>query len=363
MDEHRIAVIGAGTMARCHGLALMALPYYYEAPPGLVRLALVASPSPERRKTFAERFGFDEALDPDTLWRRDDINAVIIASPNHLHFTHLDQALRMNSVRQVYLEKPPCTSLPEEEEIARRVASGLAGKSVQVGFQFLQMATVRHALRLVRQGDLGEPIHFSVRYLHSGYLKPEYRSQRWSRLRPAPEGGAVADLGSHALSLLVAFLGEELEVIAARSSGAFPEVPPTSDLCTAALLCDTRSGAVGTLMASRISSGAGDLLEFELRFSDGAIRLSSERPDLLEVFEARTDSWSVFTCGNDFSPLSTFPARQVSSGWLRSLVHAQHLFLGGADPDAFIPDLRHGLAVQGLIRRIVEKAGSTVTPK
>jgi predicted dehydrogenase len=363
MDEHRIAVIGAGSMARCHGLALIALPHYYEYPLRLVRLVVVASSSPERRKAFAERFGFDEALDPEALWTRDDVNAVIIASPNHLHFVHLDQALRMNSIHRIYLEKPPCTTLMEEEQIARRVASGLVGKTVQAGFQFLQMATVRRALRLVRQGDLGEPIHFSVRYLHGGYLKAEYRSQRRSRLRPAPEGGAVADLGSHALSLLVAFLGEELEVIAARSSGAFPEVPPTSDLCTAALLCDTRSGAVGTLMASRITSGASDLLEFELRSSDGAIRLSTERPDLLEVFDARTDSWSVFTCGNDFSPLSTFPARQVSAGWLRSLVHAQHLFLGGTDPDAFIPDLRHGLAVQGLIRRIVEKAGSTATPK
>ena len=232
MDEHRIAVIGAGSMARCHGLALIALPHYYESPPRLIHLVAVASSSPDRRKAFAERFGFDEALDPDELWCRDDVNAAIIASPNHLHFDHLDKALRMNSVRRIYLEKPLCTTLAEEEQIARWIASGLAGKTVQVGFQFLQIGAVRRALRLVRQGDLGHPIHFSVRDLHGGYLKAEYRSQRRSRLRPAPEGGAVADLGSHALSLLVAFLGEELEVIAARSSGAFPEVPPTSDLCT-----------------------------------------------------------------------------------------------------------------------------------
>jgi predicted dehydrogenase len=363
MDEHRIAVIGAGSMARCHGLALLSLPHYYESPPRLVCLAVVASSSPERRAAFAERFGFDEALDPETLWSRDDVNAVIIASPNHLHFAHLDRALQMSSVHRVYLEKPPCTTLDEEEEIARRVAPELAGKTVQVGFQFLQMGAVRRALRRVRQGDFGQPIHFSVRYLHGGYLKPEYRSQRRSRLRPAPEGGAVADLGSHALSLLVAFLGADLEVIAAQSTGEFSDVPPASDLCTVALLRDTRSGAVGTLTVSRISAGAGDLLDFELRASDGALRLSTERPDLLEVFDPRTDSWSAFTCGNDFSPLSTFPVRQVSAGWLRSLVHAQHLFLGGDDPDAFLPDLRHGLVVQGLIRQIVEKAGSPTADK
>ena len=47
---------------------------------------------------------------------------------------------------------------------------------------------------------LGNPLHFEVKYYHSDYLKQDYRDKRASRLTPAPDGGAMADLGSHAVS-------------------------------------------------------------------------------------------------------------------------------------------------------------------
>ena len=113
-------------------------------------------------------------------------------------------------------------------------------------------------------------------------------------------------------------------------------------------------------MASRISAGAGDLLEFELRCSGGPSPLdrASGTPGGLRHTHRLVDGIDL---RERLLTLSAFPARQVSAGWLRSLVHAQHMFLGGTDPEAFIPDLQHGLVVQRLIRRTVEKAGSTTT--
>jgi predicted dehydrogenase len=343
-------------MAECHALALAMYPYYYPDAARLRRVA-VASARPANGAAFADRFGFDEAIDPDRLWGRDDVEAVILAGPNDVHCEHLVAALNMPSVSRIYLEKPVCAGRQEEEHLCRLVAGQPVPRVVQVGFQFLQMGVVRHALRLSKQGLVGSPLHFQARYLHGGYLRSDYREKRRSRLRPAPGGGAIADLGSHALSLLVAFLGEELEVVAARSSGSFPDVPAGSDLCTTALLREPRSGAVGTVMASRISAGAGDVLEIEVRGSDGAFRLSTERPDVLEFYDARAHSWKLTVCGNDYEPMSIFPARQVPAGWLRPLVHAQYLFFGGTDPDAFVPDLGHGLAVQRLVRQVTEEAG------
>jgi predicted dehydrogenase len=261
----------------------------------------------------------------------------------------------MKRADRFYLEKPPCAGSREEQELASLAGALPAGKAVQVGFQFLQMGAVRRALSLTRTVPFGPPVHFHARYLHSGYLDAEYRKKRQGRLKPAPTGGALADLGSHPLSLLVAFLGEGLEVVTARQSGAFPDVPPGSDLCTTALLRDTKSGAVGTLVASRISAGAGDVLELEVRYTEGAFRLTSERPDVLETFHRPGRAgWTSLTCGSDYSPASTFPSPHVPCGWVRSLIHAQYLFLGGMDQEAVIPDLRHGLTVQRLIRRTAE---------
>ena len=50
------------------------------------------------------------------------------------------------------------------------------------------------------------------------------------RLTPAPDGGAMADLGSHGISLLMAFLGENLQITSAVQAGRFADVPDDSDL-------------------------------------------------------------------------------------------------------------------------------------
>lgn len=55
-------------------------------------------------------------------------------------------------------------------------------------------------------------------------LKKDYRDKRASRLTPAPDGGAMADLGSHAISMLVAFLGNNLRITGAMQAGCLSEL-------------------------------------------------------------------------------------------------------------------------------------------
>lgn len=357
MTQHRLALLGTGPIAACHALAAREVAVYYDLEPDRVKPVVVASESRERARAFADRFGFPEAQKVAEFWRRDDVDTVIIAGRNEVHCDQLERALRSDSIRHIYVEKPVCVGRSEVERLSRWQAQGPPGKRILVGFQFLQTGAMRQAIRLARGGSLGMPICFSARYHHANYLGRDYRDRRRSRLQPAPAGGATADLGCHALSHLVAVLGRGLAVVAARSSGSIADVPPTSDLCTVALMQDEASGAIGSVSASRVSCGAGDLLEVEARYTDGAIRLTTERPDQLEFFDTYTDSWSVRNCGNDYSPWSTFPAREVAAGWLRSLVHAHYLLFGGSDPDAFLPDLQHGLAVQRLVHCITEQAG------
>ena len=99
------------------------------------------------------------------------------------------------------------------------------GIKIQVGFQYLFSSAVREALAFWKSGKLGKPVHFDLKYYHSDYLKKEYRDKRASRLTPAPDGGAMADLGSHAISLLIAFIGDDLHITSAIQSGSFEDVP------------------------------------------------------------------------------------------------------------------------------------------
>ena len=173
MEHRRIAFIGAGSVAGYHAYALNALRFYYDDSPH-VELAYVTSSTPAARESFAARYGFREAIALDTLAKRTDFDSVYVLSPNARHFEHLSLAASLPNVARIYVEKPLCASQDEE----RALAAYSAVARVQMGFQFLQNSAVRQACRLWHEGHFGTPVHFHARYLHSGYLDPEYRAHR-----------------------------------------------------------------------------------------------------------------------------------------------------------------------------------------
>src|SRR5690606_29234357 len=100
------------------------------------------------------------------------------------------------------------------------------------------------------------------------------------------------DLGSHIISMLIAFIGEKVEITGALQAGEFDDVPAGSDLFSQISLFDRESRAAGTLSASRISSGTGDSLSFELYATGGAIKFSSGNPGQFDYFTEESGTWS-----------------------------------------------------------------------
>ena len=201
---------------------------------------------------------------------------------------------------------------------------------------------------------LGKPVHFDVKYYHSDYLKQDYRDKRASRLTPAPDGGAMADLGSHAISLLIAFIGDDLHITSAIQAGSFDEVPDSSDLFSLISLYHRPSGSAGTLAASRISSGTGDSLSIELYAEKGALRYSSDYADYFEYYTDETGLWHRKMVGSNFKPVTSFPSGHVPGGWLRAMIHAHYVFLKEANTEIFVPGIEHGLAVQRIVTQTAE---------
>jgi len=342
-----VGFLGAGGIARSHAFALNSLKYFYPNVPEIVFEA-VCSARKESRDAFSEKFGFKNSLSLEEFKSNQNINTVLILGPNKVHFDHLKLALEMPSVTHIYLEKPVCSSFDEEMQMAEIAKT--SGKRIQIGFQYLQTASVREALSFWNSGKLGTPIHFDLKYYHGDYLQQSYRTKRLSRLTPAPDGGAMADLGSHGISLLMAFLGENLQITSAYQAGNFADVPADSDLYSSISLVNPENKAVGTMSASRISSGSGDLVSLEIYAEKGMLRYSSQTVDYFEYYQEETGQWTRQVVGSNYEPISSFPSGHVPPGWLRSMIHAHYLFLAGNDPKAFFPDLKHGLSVQRLVR-------------
>jgi predicted dehydrogenase len=350
-EKITIGFLGAGSIAISHAYALTALKYYYTKVPD-IDLYSVCSARKESSESFAAKYGFRKSLQLEQFISDSAINTVFILGPNQVHFELFKLALKMRSVERIYLEKPVCSCREEEIEMAY-----LASKSdikVQIGFQFLQTASVREALIFWKTGKLGQAIHFDIKYFHGDYLQFPYREKRTSRLTSAPNGGAMADLGSHALSLLIAFLGNQFKITSAIQAGKFPDVRVDSDLFSSINLVNTENFAAGTVAASRISSGSGDLISIDIYAEKGMLRYSSIDGDSFSYFLEETNQWTKQVVGSNYDSLSKFPSGHVSPGWLRAMIHAHYLFFDGIDTKTFIPDLQHGLDVQRLVRETSE---------
>jgi predicted dehydrogenase len=351
-DKAIVGFIGAGVIARSHAFSLNSLRYFYNDSPD-IELEAVCSATRESRESFAGRFGFIRPVDFEEFISDKKINTTFILGPNKVHYEHLKAVIEMTAMKRIYLEKPVCSNPDEEIAIAGLIRKYPAIK-IQVGFQYLFSAAVREALVFWKSGKLGSPLHFDIKYYHSDYLKKEYRDKRALRLTPAPDGGAMADLGSHAISLLIAFLGNKLRIIGALQAGRFEDVIQESDLFSQISLYDEYTGATGSLSASRISAGTGDHLSIELFAEKGALRYSSVSHDYFEFYLEETGLWSRQMVGSNYKPVSNFPSGHVPSGWLRSIIHAHYVFLTGDQQESFIPDIMHGLDVQRLVRQTAE---------
>ena len=83
---------------------------------------------------------------------RADVDAVVIATPDHWHLKMLKDAL--GAGKHVYVEKPLSHSWEEGEEFIAAAERG--GKAVQVGSQYMSAGCAQQAAALIKGGRLGQ---------------------------------------------------------------------------------------------------------------------------------------------------------------------------------------------------------------
>ena len=120
-----IGFIGAGGIARAHAFALNSLNFFYDDAPE-IKLVSVTSFREESRKSFAKSYGFSKAESIDDFVENEDIDTVFILGPNKVHFEHFQLALEMPNVKNIYLEKPVCSS-EKEEKLMKSMLDNLGG--------------------------------------------------------------------------------------------------------------------------------------------------------------------------------------------------------------------------------------------
>jgi predicted dehydrogenase len=225
----RLAVIGCGRIARAVHLPVLAAMTD-------VRVVAIADSDPaaldaaRRIVPCAERIAGDAAL-----YTRDDVDALVICLPSHLHAEAAVAALEAG--KAVYLEKPIATDLAGAREVVD--AAQRAGRAAMVGFNYRFHPLVADLRRRVMAGEIGE-----VRGWRSTFTTRASGLPTWKRAI-ATGGGVALDLLSHHVDLLRFVTGREVREVFATTAAT-----SECDEDSAALHLALDTGIVAQLSAS-----------------------------------------------------------------------------------------------------------------
>jgi predicted dehydrogenase len=333
MRELRIGMVGAGTIARAHSVALSNLPHLYPELTRRPRLVAVADVNPTLATALAGRFGYERvADDAAALIGAADIDLVVACLPPALNRDVVLAAAAAG--KHVVSEKPMAESAEGAATMLRACRAAGVFHGLGVGYRW--SPALRAIARLIRDGELGTVRSLRASFMLDYAADPEV-PLLW-RFRKSLAGGGIAiDTGYHLVDC-ARFLVGEIATVQALSATFITERPlPDADAVgnrggegapsgkretghvdvedAAAALVTFENGAYGVLETSRVAIGKRISLQLGVYGSRGSAEWDLEVPDEFRV---------------------CLPGDPFTFGFRRILVNASHpgaapLLMAGTD--------------------------------
>lgn len=328
-----IGMVGAGTMAGAHSLALSMLAPLYPDLPLRARLVAVADVNERLASRLAERYAYAR-VEPDwrSLVEAPDVDLVVTCLPPSYNREVVLGAAAAG--KHVVSEKPLATDADTGAELL--AACRRAGVFHGLGAAYRWTPALRAIRELIDGGELGEIRSIRATFLLDYAADPDV-PLLWRFQKALAGGGIAIDTGYH-LADTARYLVGEIDTVQGLTAIAYPERPlPGADAIgnrggsdagtgavamgavdvedSAAAIVTFENGAYGVLETSRVTRGRRVAMEVEVSGTIGSARWDLER-------------------GNEFQVC--LPSDEATLGYRRVLVNAQHpgaaeLLVGGAD--------------------------------
>jgi len=187
----------------------------------------------------------------ENIVRREDVHAVIIATPN---FTHRQIALdAIANGKHVLCEKPLALNFADAKAMAD--AADRAGVRHMTAFTYRFVPAMRYLAHLVRRGDLGQPYHYrSCRLQDWGT-----RQLGWRQVKNSAGTGELGDMLSHRIDFAHLLVGPMQRLVADLKQWHSVRGGEPNELDDwVAILAEFRNGATGVLESSKLASGRNE---------------------------------------------------------------------------------------------------------
>lgn len=262
-----IGIIGAGEWGERHAAAIKTLD-------GVDLIAACRTNKPAL-DAFCERFACRGYTDYQGLLENPKVDAVVIATPHHLHVETALAAAREG--KSILLEKPLAPTLAGCDKIVEAVNK--AGVLGMVGFVNRFTQSFQLGKKLLEDGEVGRPVH-GISTMSRFWMTQNRRP--W-HLSYETGGGVLLSLGIHALDRLNWLFDSPVERVSARISADMHDQQADDN---GLLFLSYKNGAAGVVTSTGYARGGPKHLT-ELTCTKGMMNIEYGKG----VWIGRNDQW------------------------------------------------------------------------
>jgi predicted dehydrogenase len=208
----RVAIVGAGAIARAHADALMASPHF--------RLVAVVDVDAARAAALADKFGARSATSIDAL-TDGSVDAAIVSTPPNTH--HDVTIALLEAGVHVLCEKP--FAIGRDKARAMADASKRCGKVLTMATKFRFVNDLTIARDAIAAGKIG-----TLYRVQNVFASPVDMTGRWNLNPGASGGGVIIDNGTHSVDIMRYILGpiESVRAVESTKARAYAGVEDTA---------------------------------------------------------------------------------------------------------------------------------------
>lgn len=199
-----------------------------------IDVVMVCSRTEKVARGVGEKLGAEWTTDYLKAVDNEDIEAVAIATPHHLHHRIALAAAERN--KHIFCEKPLAIDLRECDEIIE--ACEKAGVQLMVGENYLFEPGIRIMKKEIQKGTIGE-----LRGIHLLQVDSGYPFESW-RCKKEAGGGVLLDPGVHLAALARFFMGRVANTTAKTSQRPIKGLEIEDN---ASVILEFENGTIGSL--------------------------------------------------------------------------------------------------------------------
>lgn len=211
---------------------------------------------------------------------KDGIEAVVIVTPNHVHFAAAREFLKRGI--HVICDKPLTSTMADARKMVKAVEASDA--LFVLTHNYTGYPLMRQAQQMVADGALGDIRLVQVEYAQDWLTEAEDNKQASWRTDPARSGagGSTGDIGTHAFNLGCFVSGLTPDSLCADLQSFVPGRQVDDN---AHVMLRFKGGARGMLWCSQVAPGNENGLKLRIYGSKGGLEWAQENPNVMTYSE------------------------------------------------------------------------------